>query len=228
MSKPLCLTLLTAALVAGCAGNPVETAQQAVAEQIPFSEELQYREVQRYPDRVVCGQYRVVQRWGDYSPYRHFVYRDGVVDEKPSGRDVAIYCSENRLDSLYRETGIRIDDESRAHLVKVARDLRALHDALEAFYVDTGMYPDAGHGLAILVSNPHDDLRLRNYREGGYLATLPRDPWGQDYYYAPPEFAGSRQPPTLLSLGADGRQGGLDANTDIGLEHLHYLEYLLD
>lgn len=229
MIKPLSSIITAAALLVGCAGNPIETAKIAVAEQIPFSEEMQYRNLQTFSRNVVCGEYRVIQRWGDHSPYRNFIYRDGLADENPSSADVAIYCSEDRYASLTREFGIGISEDNTPDLLRIAADLRAIHTALEAFYTDTGIYPETRHGLAVLAGKEkHDDLRLRKAREGGYLERLPTDPWGNLYHYAAPEFAGSRQAPRLHSLGADGQPGGEGENADIGLEHLEYLEYLLD
>jgi len=54
-----------------------------------------------------------------------------------------------------------------------------------------------------------------NYNEGGYLKKkeLPKDPWGRDYIYRSPGDHGNDY--EIMSLGADGRDGGEGVNADI-------------
>ncbi len=54
----------------------------------------------------------------------------------------------------------------------------------------------------------------KNYRSGGYLAQsrVPDDPWGNPYIYVSPGTHGDFD---LISLGADGLEGGDDVNADI-------------
>ena len=53
-----------------------------------------------------------------------------------------------------------------------------------------------------------------NYNEGGYLKKkeLPKDPWGRDYIYRSPGDHGNDY--EIMSLGADGRDGGEGVNAD--------------
>ena len=51
------------------------------------------------------------------------------------------------------------------------------------------------------------------YRPGGYIRTLPDDPWGRPYQLAVPGNDGA--PFEVYSLGADGAPGGEDENADI-------------
>ena len=53
----------------------------------------------------------------------------------------------------------------------------------------------------------------RNWKEGGYLERLPKDPWGTDYYYLNPGLHGTID---VFSLGADGKPGGEKYSADIG------------
>ena len=52
-----------------------------------------------------------------------------------------------------------------------------------------------------------------NWKTGGYLERLPRDPWGNSYQYLNP---GVRGEIDVFSFGADGAPGGEGADADIG------------
>jgi general secretion pathway protein G len=53
--------------------------------------------------------------------------------------------------------------------------------ALGAFEVDNGYYPKGKSGLIDLVQKPRDAVNWH-----GYLDTIPKDPWNQDYIYECP------------------------------------------
>jgi general secretion pathway protein G len=65
-----------------------------------------------------------------------------------------------------------------------------------------------------------------NYREGGYLDTIPQDPWGREYLYQPSAFGGVAKEVKIVTLGADGAEGGSAENTDINSRHMKYLNHL--
>ncbi|MDQ2696258.1 MAG: type II secretion system protein GspG, partial [Pseudomonadota bacterium] len=48
---------------------------------------------------------------------------------------------------------------------------------------------------------------------GGYVAKLPKDPWGNEYQYLSPGQQGAID---IYSLGADGQLGGEGTDADIG------------
>ena len=52
-----------------------------------------------------------------------------------------------------------------------------------------------------------------NWKTGGYLERLPKDPWGGDYQYLNPGVHGEID---VFSLGADKAPGGEGNNADIG------------
>ncbi|MFO7705343.1 MAG: type II secretion system protein GspG, partial [Halopseudomonas sp.] len=54
----------------------------------------------------------------------------------------------------------------------------------------------------------------RNYRSGGYIDRLQKDPWANEYQYLRPGRDGREY--DVYSLVADGRPGGEGANADIG------------
>ncbi len=102
-------------------------------------------------------------------------------------------------------------DEAR--MVKAQQDIRAVAAALDLYRLDNFTYPSTDQGLEALVSRPIDLTQGSKWREGGYLAKVPIDPWGNPYNYLIP---GQHSEYDLYSLGADGVLGGDGANADIG------------
>lgn len=92
--------------------------------------------------------------------------------------------------------------------------LKLLRGAVETMKLDINRYPTKEEGLQALVTKP-DSGQATSRWNGPYLeGAVPMDPWGNPYYYAPPEVSG--QPFDLYSLGADGQPGGEGLDTDIG------------
>jgi general secretion pathway protein G len=91
--------------------------------------------------------------------------------------------------------------------------VRMLKSALDTMRLDIGRYPTKEEGLALLVTAPKDE-RIAPRWQGPYLSesTVPLDPWGTPYQYAP---AGGTTI-YLYSFGADGQAGGESINADIG------------
>ncbi|HKQ81724.1 MAG TPA: type II secretion system major pseudopilin GspG [Steroidobacteraceae bacterium] len=104
----------------------------------------------------------------------------------------------------------RIDD---AQIAKAKQDIRAYETGLNLFKMDNFRYPTSEQGLQSLVQQPNDPT-IRNWKPGGYVAGLRKDPWGNDYHYANPGSKGGEY--DLYSLGADGEEGGEGTNADIG------------
>lgn len=107
-----------------------------------------------------------------------------------------------------------MDRPDQARITKVQSDVRALESALNLYRLDNFNYPTTEQGLIALVQQPTGTDAPRNYRSGGYIDRLQKDPWGNDYQYLRPGRDGRDY--DLYSLGADGRPGGEDANADIG------------
>jgi general secretion pathway protein G len=103
----------------------------------------------------------------------------------------------------------RVDD---AKITKVQSDLQAIESGLTLYKLDNFRYPTTEQGLRALVEKPADP-NVRNWKTGGYLKRLNKDPWGNDYQYASP---GSHGEFDVSSLGADGQAGGEGADADIG------------
>jgi general secretion pathway protein G len=102
-------------------------------------------------------------------------------------------------------------DEAR--VTKTRQDLRAIESALELYRLDNFNYPSTDQGLEALVEKPAGAPEVPNWKEGGYLDRLPRDPWGNPYQYLNPGEHGAID---LYSFGADGTRGGERMNADIG------------
>lgn len=106
-----------------------------------------------------------------------------------------------------------MDRPDQARMVAAKNDISAIMNALKLYRLDNGTYPSAEQGLAALVRRPETGDIPRNWKTGGYLERLPKDPWGSDYQYLNPGIQGEVD---IVSLGADRQPGGDGYNTDIG------------
>lgn len=104
-------------------------------------------------------------------------------------------------------------EPDKARVVKAKSDIQALEAALERYRLDNFRYPTTDQGLEALVNKPSGSPEPRNYPPGGYVKSLPQDPWGSDYVYLNP---GKHGQIDIYSFGADGQPGGEDMNADIG------------
>ena len=104
----------------------------------------------------------------------------------------------------------RVED---ARIAKAKADIQAIETGLTLYKLDNFKYPSTDLGLLALSQRPNDPT-IRNWREGGYLRRVGKDPWGNDYIYVFPGTHG--QEFDLYSLGADSQEGGEKENADIG------------
>ena len=102
-------------------------------------------------------------------------------------------------------------DEARITAAK--QDVATLAQALRLYKLDNLAYPSTDQGLQALVARPTSAPVPANWKAGGYLERLPKDPWGRDYRYLNP---GRRGEIDIFSLGADGEPGGEGNDADIG------------
>lgn len=96
----------------------------------------------------------------------------------------------------------------------VCIQMKNIEEALKSFKFDNGRYPDTEEGLKALVLNP-DEAKYKSFASGGYLdgENLPIDPWKNNYIYLNEDGEIN-----LISLGADGKERGEDADKDISLK----------
>jgi len=102
-------------------------------------------------------------------------------------------------------------DEARATVAK--SDIAAIMQALKLYRLDNQRYPTAEQGIAALVAKPEQPPVPPNWKSGGYLEKLPKDPWGRPYVYVNPGVRGEIE---VMSFGADGQPGGSGIDADIG------------
>lgn len=102
-------------------------------------------------------------------------------------------------------------DEAR--IVAARQDISSIMQALKLYRLDNSRYPTTEQGLTALVTRPTTEPIPNNWKGGGYLEKLPRDPWGQPYQYLNP---GVRGEIDVFSFGADGQAGGNGNDADIG------------
>lgn len=100
----------------------------------------------------------------------------------------------------------------KAKVNKAKEDVQSIELALKEFYLDNSKFPTNEQGLTALVTQPTDPT-IRNWKVGGYIERISKDPWGNDYQYIFPGTHG--KPYDLCSLGGDGQPGGDGINADI-------------
>ena len=106
-----------------------------------------------------------------------------------------------------------MDRPDEARRVAAKQDVAAIVQALKLYRLDNGGYPSTEQGLVALVQRPTTNPQPNNWKQGGYLERLPKDPWGTDYQYLNPGVKGEID---VFSLGADHARGGEGNAADIG------------
>ncbi len=103
-------------------------------------------------------------------------------------------------------------EKAKADAAKI--EIGQIGQALDLYKLETGRYPSSSDGLQALVTAPGG---ASNWN-GPYWkkSQIPKDPWGNDYRYTSPGQKGAYD---ILSLGADGKEGGEGANKDIASSH---------
>ena len=102
-------------------------------------------------------------------------------------------------------------DEARVLAAK--QDVANLMQALKLYRLDNQRYPVTEQGLQALVAQPTTAPLAPNWKTGGYVERLPKDPWGNPYQFLNPGINGEID---VFSFGADGALGGEGNDADIG------------
>lgn len=105
-----------------------------------------------------------------------------------------------------------MDRPADARAVAASADITNLSQALKVYKIDNFTYPTSDQGLEALVKKPTTAPVPKNYKQSGYIDSLPKDPWGNSYVYLSPGQHGDFD---LYSLGADGTTGGEGENADV-------------
>jgi len=99
-----------------------------------------------------------------------------------------------------------------ARRAKAVVQIKGIEGALNLFKIDNGFYPSTEQGLEALVSPPSSGEIPSNWKDGGYLKKVPKDPWKAEYIYLSPGENGEFD---LISQGPDHEEGGEGKNADI-------------
>lgn len=102
-----------------------------------------------------------------------------------------------------------------ARITATKADMRTIGNALELYRLDNSYYPSTQQGLQALVTRPSGFPEARNWGPQSYLKKLPEDPWGNEYVYTNEAMTFE-----VISLGADGQEGGEGVAADIAYSDL--------
>jgi general secretion pathway protein G len=221
---PVLFLFLATILAQGCAvTNYEEQAKDAVGNTLANRRDAQYQKMQKFPGKVVCGEVAQTDRWGPTDEFRPFIVRGDDVIIRPSSQDLEIYCSNNPRKSLENmlQSGPIKDNQA---LQQITSDMLYLQQALEKYLEDAKTLPSTKQGLQALITPIEGVQRPIHFREGGYLQSIPNDPWGRPYVYTRSALGPAVAPRyKLYTLGADGKKGGSGADADISKRELDYL-----
>jgi general secretion pathway protein G len=103
-------------------------------------------------------------------------------------------------------------DEAKSKAAKI--EINQIGQALDLFKLEVGRYPTTQEGLQALLTVPSG---VANW-SGPYWKNgkLPVDPWQREYKYTSPGPSGKAY--EIISLGADGKEGGEGPNRDVTSE----------
>ena len=89
-------------------------------------------------------------------------------------------------------------------------EINQIGQTLDLYKLEVGRYPTTQEGLQALITAPSG---VANWN-GPYWknATIPKDPWGNEYKYTSP---GAKGPYDIVSYGSDGKEGGDGPAKDI-------------
>ena len=108
-----------------------------------------------------------------------------------------------------------LGNKEKADRQKAISDIVALENALDMYRLDNGRYPTTEQGLEALIQQPANMADARNYRTGGYIKRLPKDPWGNDYILVSP---GEHGAVDVFSAGPDAEANTADDITNWSLD----------
>lgn len=106
-----------------------------------------------------------------------------------------------------------MDAPDKARATRVKADIQGFETALNLYRLDNFVYPSTEQGLQALVQKPGGTPEAPNWKAGGYVKAVQKDPWNKDYLYLSP---GQRGEIDIYSLGSDGQPGGEGDAADIG------------
>lgn len=106
-----------------------------------------------------------------------------------------------------------LDQPAKARVARAQSDVQELKTALSMYKLDNFSYPSTAQGLNALISKPSGQPLAKNWKTGGYMERMIKDPWGNEYQYLNP---GNHGAIDIYSMGRDGQPGGEGDDADIG------------
>ena len=101
----------------------------------------------------------------------------------------------------------------RAKKIAAKTQIETFRTALQSYYLDCSSYPTKSQGLGAVFEKPLISPVPEKWC-GPYIdRKLPEDPWGNPYAYCVPGEEGL--PYSIISYGADKREGGTGNDADI-------------
>ena len=115
-------------------------------------------------------------------------------------------------------TGVYLNDsmqEARTNTTKT--QIKGLETALDLYRLHNSRYPSSEQGLNALIGKPEVGLIPKNWN-GPYMRGIkvPEDSWGNPFRY----ISNNGRDFEIVSLGADGVDGGTDLDADISSSKL--------
>ena len=106
-----------------------------------------------------------------------------------------------------------IDQFGKAKKDLTCTQMGGISQSLDMFKLDNGVYPTTDEGLQALISNPDND-KYPNYGSAPYFnkGKMPKDAWKRTF-----EYVSTGNDFDIISLGADGKEGGDGESGDIYL-----------
>jgi len=98
----------------------------------------------------------------------------------------------------------------QARVTTANTDIATIASQLTTYRLDNGAYPTTEQGLRALVERTTVPPLPSSFPDGGYISTMPQDPWGRDYVYT-----SDGRSYEIKSLGRDGQPGGEGVDADI-------------
>lgn len=219
LSISMCLLLLA------CSDN-TEHAKSLMMSRLAETRGVEFQNLESFPGDVVCGEYRGSDPMMSSSDFRRFIVVGDVADNRPSDDDWAIFCSSDPAAALQTRLGIGPLQDPETQISQVRSDLEQIGAALREYLTDNFALPTTTQGLSALATATTTAPLPRKFKTGGYLATIPTDPWGRAYVYERSGLGGVAEEFKLYTLGADGVAGGTGEDADVKFEHLKYLTFI--
>ena len=109
------------------------------------------------------------------------------------------------------------DSAEKAKADATKTQIKGLETALDLYRLHNSRYPSTEQGLKALLTKPEVGVLPKNWN-GPYLRgkNLPEDGWGSSYRY----LSRNGNNYEIISLGADGIDGGTDLDADINSKDL--------